>query len=67
MGGAQPVDVPRWALAGSLWVFFFFNSLTEAGGPTASENAPFSEAIAQRWLPLPASENIFQPPLEKIV
>ena len=47
--------------------FLFLCSINRGGRATASENPVFSELTVQRRLPLTASENIFRPPLKRIL
>ena len=55
---------PRWVWRACPF-FVFPILLIEAGRKTASENTSFTVVFAQRWLPLPASENIFLTTSEK--
>jgi hypothetical protein len=64
-GGVEQVSSPVGSETGSpagFGLFYFFNSLTEAGKPIASVIHGLIMTFARRRLPLPASENEKQPP-----
>jgi hypothetical protein len=65
-GGADGLGEAVMASTGSS-LFYFFCSINRGGHATAFENASFIEVFAQRRLPLPASENISQPPQKQLL
>jgi len=62
VGSAEPV----MGSAGSFF-FWFFCPTNRGRHATTSVNASFTEAFAQRQLCLPASVNVFQLPLKKLL